>query len=118
MQTYNVEERLQAVETDTEDFINNISSYIYSGILDPNDPSVVGIAIGYNVTNEDGTLNQQNKMATFTADALTFYVNGSAAAYFSNNVFHIAQGEITDSMRMGNFIWKVLSSGAMGLMKG
>jgi len=118
MQTYNVEERLQAVETDTEDFINNISSYIYSGILDPNDPSVVGIAIGYNVTHEDGTLNQQNKMATFTADALTFYVNGSAAAYFSNNVFHIAQGEITDSMRMGNFIWKVLSSGAMGLMKG
>ena len=118
MQQYNVEERLQSVEADTEEFINNISSYIYSGILDPNDPSKVGIAIGYNVTNEDGTLNQNNKMATFTSDALTFYVNGSRAAYFSNSVFHIENGEVTNSMRMGSYIWKVLAGGAMGLMKG
>jgi len=118
MQEYNVDERLQAVETDTAEFINNISSYIFSGILDPNDPSVVGIAIGYNVTNEDGTLNQQNKMATFTSDALTFYVNGSRAAYFSNNMFHIDNGEVTNYMRMGSYRWQVLSGGAMGLMKG
>lgn len=115
-QQYNVEERIRTVEMDAEEFINGISAYIYSGILDSN--NTVGIAIGYNVTNEDGTLNQANKMATFTADRLSFWINQTEAAYFSNNVFHIAQGEVTNSMRMGSYVWQVMSDGAMGLMKG
>lgn len=118
MQEYNVDERIQAVENDTDEFINSISAYIYSGILDPNDPSKVGIAIGYNVTNPDGTLNQQNKMATFTADRLSFWINENEAAYFSNSIFYIANGNVTDTMRMGSYVWKVMTGGAMGLMKG
>lgn len=114
-QSYNVEERIQAVEQDTEEFINGINAYIYSGILDSN--NTVGIAIGYNVTNSDGTLNQANKMATFTADRLSFWINQTEAAYFSNQVFHISQGEVTNSMRMGSYIWQVMAGGAMGLMK-
>ncbi len=114
-QSYHVEERIQTVEQDTEEFINGINAYIYSGILDNN--NTVGIAIGYNVTNPDGTLNQANKMATFTADRLSFWINQTEAAYFSNNVFHIAQGEVTNSMRMGSYIWQVMAGGAMGLMK-
>ena len=117
MQDYHIEERISAVETETTEFINGINAYIYSGILDPNDQTKVGIAIGYNVTNQDGTLNQANKMATFTADRLSFWVNQVEAAYFSNSVFHIANGEVTDAMRMGSYIWKVLPGGAMGLMK-
>ena len=116
MQQYNIEERIQTVEQDAAQFINSISAYIYSGILDSN--NTVGIAIGYNVTNPDGTLNQANKMATFTADRLSFWINQTEAAYFSNRVFHIAQGEVTDSMRMGSYIWKVMANGSMGLMKG
>ena len=115
MQEYNIEERIQSVETETSEFINGINAYIYSGILDAN--NTVGIAIGYNVTNPDGTLNQANKMATFTADRLSFWVNQTEAAYFSNSVFHIANGEVTDAMRMGSYIWKVMAGGAMGLMK-
>ena len=69
------------------------------------------------MTDEDGQLNNQNKMATFTADRLSFYLNGAEVAYFSNNVFHIARGEVTDSMIMGNFQWKVFSNGSLGLMK-
>lgn len=115
-QQYNVDERIRTVEQDAEEFINGISAYIYSGILDAN--NTVGIAIGYNVTNSDGTLNQENKMATFTADRLSFWINQTEAAYFSNNVFHIAQGEVTNSMRMGSYVWQVMSDGAMGLMKG
>lgn len=114
-QEYNVEERIRTVEQDTEEFINGINAYIFSGILDAN--NTVGIAIGYNVTNPDGTLNQANKMATFTADRLSFWINQTEAAYFSNNIFHIAQGEVTNSMRMGSYIWQVMSNGAMGLMK-
>lgn len=116
LQDYHIEERIQGVEQGTQEFENRINAYIYSGILDEN--NTVGIAIGYNVTNSDGTLNQANKMATFTADRLSFWINDTEAAYFSNQVFHIAQGEVTQAMRMGNYVWQVMSNGAMGLMKG
>ena len=97
--------------------MNNLNAYIFSGLLSDN-PATYGIAIGYNVTNEDGTLNNQNKSATFTADKLSFWLNGTEVAYFSNSVFHIASGEITDQLRMGGYIWKTLANGAMALMKG
>lgn len=117
MQEYHIEERIQGVEEDTSTFINSLSAYIYSGLLSQN-PATYGIAIGYNVTNEDGTLNDQNKSATFTADKLSFWLNGQEVAYFSNRIFHIESGEITGELRMGGYIWKTLTGGAMGLMKG
>ena len=117
MQEYHIEDRIQAVEDDTATFMNNLNAYIFSGLLSDN-PATYGIAIGYNVTNEDGTLNNQNKSATFTADKLSFWLNGTEVAYFSNSVFHIASGEITDQLRMGGYIWKTLANGAMALMKG
>ena len=117
MQQYNIEERVQAVEDDTAAFMNNLNAYIFSGLLSTN-PATYGIAIGYNVTNPDGTLNNQNKSATFTADKLSFWLNGTEVAYFSNSVFYIANGQITDQLRMGGYIWKTMSGGAMALMKG
>ena len=117
MQEYHIEDRIQAVEDDTATFMNNLNAYIFSGLLSDN-PATYGIAIGYNVTNEDGTLNNQNKSATFTADKLSFWLNGTEVAYFSNSVFHIASDEITDQLRMGGYIWKTLANGAMALMKG
>ena len=117
MQQYHIEDRIQAVEDDTATFMNNLNAYIFSGLLSDS-PATYGIAIGYNVTNEDGTLNNQNKSATFTADKLSFWLNGTEVAYFSNSVFHIASGEITDQLRMGGYIWKTLANGAMALMKG
>ena len=117
MQQYHIEDRIQAVEDDTATFMNNLNAYIYSGLLSSS-PATYGIAIGYNVTNQDGTLNNQNKSATFTADKLSFWLNGTEVAYFSNSVFHIANGEITNQMRMGGYIWKSMTSGAMALMKG
>jgi len=117
MQEYHIEERVQAVEDDTAAFMNNLNAYIYSGLLSTN-PAQYGIAIGYNVTNPDGTLNNQNKSATFTADKLSFWLNNVEVAYFSNSIFYIANGQITDQLRMGGYIWKTLAGGAMALMKG
>ena len=116
LQQFNIEERISGVESSTEEFLRKTSQYIFSGLLDAG-TQTFGIAIGYNVTNQDGTLNNNNKMATFTADRLSFYLNGAEVAYFSNNVFHIAKGEVTDGMKMGNFEWKVFSNGSIGLMK-
>ena len=117
MQEYHIEERVQAVEDDTATFMNNLNAYIFSGLLSTS-PATYGIAIGYNVTNQDGTLNNQNKSATFTADRLSFWLNGNEVAWFSNSVFHIDYGEIMHDLRMGGYIWKTLSDGAMALMKG
>ena len=117
MQQYHIEDRIQAVEDDTATFMNNLNAYIYSGLLSSS-PATYGIAIGYNVTNQDGTLNNQNKSATFTADKLSFWLNGTEVAYFSNSVFHIGRGEITDELRIGGYVFKKFSDGAMALMKG
>lgn len=117
MQQYHIEERVQAVEDETASFMNNLNAYIFSGLLSTN-PATYGIAIGYNVTKPDGTLNNQNKSATFTADRLSFWLNGNEVAWFSNSVFHIDYGEIMHDLRMGGYIWKTLSDGAMALMKG
>lgn len=99
-----------------EEYRTRMSSFIYSGILS-NSPYTTGIAIGQNVTNSDGTLNDNNKMATFTADRITFYLNNVELGYYEGNMFHIANGEVTESMKMGNFVWKVFSDGSMGLIK-
>jgi len=115
-QVYTLVETVQGTEEETASVLRKLNANIFSGILDPV-TGEVGIAIGYNVTNNDGSLNQTNKMATFTADRLTFFLNNVAAAYFSNSIFHIADGEIMNSLKMGSYIWKTLSSGAMGLIK-
>lgn len=101
-----------------EEFRTRFSSFIYSGVIDPNtNPPTSGIAIGENVTNSDGTLNDSNKMAVFTAKRITFYNNNVAIGYYDGNTFYISKGQVTDSMKMGNFVWKIFSDGSMGLMK-
>lgn len=99
-----------------EEYRTRMSSFIYSGVLS-NNPYTTGIAIGQNVTNADGSLNDNNKMATFTADRITFYLNNIELGYYEGSKFHIANGEVSDSMKMGNFIWKVFANGSMGLVK-
>ena len=117
-QTYEMLETIvNTANTANEEYRRRLSSFIYSGILDSTaDPPVTGIAIGQNVTKNDGTLNDENKMATFTADRITFYLNGIETGYYEGNMFHISRGEVVDSMKMGNFVFKVFAGGSMGLM--
>lgn len=115
-QNYEMIQSVQSAEAESEALIRQLNGSIFSGIIDTNTGDV-GIAIGQNVTNEDGTLNENNRMVTLTANALTFYVNGARAAWFSNSIFNIENGEVNRSMRMGNFLWQIFANGSMGLMK-
>lgn len=115
-QAYSLIQTVQAAGDDNAAVLRKLNANIFSGIIDTN-TGEVGIAIGYNVTNNDGTLNDANKMATFTADRLTFYIGETPVAWFGNSVFHISDGEVTSSMRMGSYLWKVMANGSMGLMK-
>lgn len=101
--------------------INNYLSYIHAGIIDydsqTGDP-ITGIAIGEGVTNADGTVNLGNAMATFTASRLTFYQGNAEVGYYANNVFHIARGEVTSTMKIGNHTWTKLADGSLALLAG
>lgn len=115
IQNFHITETLQAHDEELQNFIQRINTYIYSGILDNGE---TGIAIGENVTDpEDGHLRSDNQTATFTKNRLGFWQGNREVAYFSNNQFHINEGIIDNSLRMGGHIWKVLTNGAIALMK-
>ena len=124
LQDYQYEERIQGLESeagDTEVFKRRLDQYIFSGLVDEQNGRY-GIAIGENVTSYDEHgnpyLNENRKTATFTMDELAFWHGEIKMAWFTDNVMHIAHGEVTDSMKMGNHTWKILSNGAMGLIGG
>lgn len=116
LQQFQIEERISGVEGQVSDFIRSQSSYIFAGILDQVQQTT-GIAIGEGVTDENGDLVDANKVVTITSDKICFYQNGSIVAYFGSNKFYISDGVVTNSMTMGNFMWKVFSNNSLGLMK-
>ncbi|MCR5566205.1 MAG: hypothetical protein K6F61_05085 [Clostridiales bacterium] len=119
LQEYSLVERVTGLEDSTESFTRRINQYIFSGLVDAVNGKY-GIAIGENITayDQDGNpyLNTERKMATFTMDRLSFWQGATELAYFANNIFHIAQGEVTQSMKMGNHTWKILPDGSIGLI--
>lgn len=114
-ETQRVTERLGANEEELKQYIRKLSQYIFMGKIDENH---VGIAIGNNVTKEsDGTLDDENKMATFTMEELAFYVNGVKAAWYSGNTFNISIGMIKDTLYIGeNHAWRVVPTGNIALV--
>jgi len=121
LQEYQFQERITGLEDDTESFQRRINQYIFSGLVDEINGKY-GIAIGENVTayDEQGNpyLNTDRKTATFTMDELAFWHGTTKMAYFTDNVFHISQGEVTKSMKMGNHTWQIMTDGSMGLIGG
>lgn len=120
-QAFEYIQQIQSNENNTNAFVNRVSQYIFSGLIDEVNLKY-GIAIGEDVTAYDGQgnpyLNSAKKMATFTMDRLSFWQGETELAYFTDNVFHIANGEVTKTMKMGNHTWKVLTDGSMGLISG
>jgi len=117
LQDYHFEERISGLETDTSGFMRRINQYIFCGLVDPVNMKY-GIAIGENVTKQDGTLDTAARMATFTMDELAFYQGESKVAYVTSNAFYITDGVVTKSMTMGRHIWKVLSDNSLALLAG
>ena len=119
LQDYRYEERIQGLEGKTgnsEGFIKKLNQFIFSGWIDEGH---VGIAIGENVTaydeNNNPYLNDENKMATFTMEKLSFWQGGMELAYFEKNKFYIAHGEIVNTLKMGHHTWQIMPDGSMAL---
>lgn len=125
LQDYNYESRIQGLEEadgNTQSFMQRIDGYIFSGVIrEEAGVPILGIAIGENITGyADGVpyMRDENKMATFTKDRLSFWQGDIEVAYYSNNVFYIAHGEITKELKMGNHKWEIMADGSMALISG
>ena len=116
LQELQIREKIEGVEGQISDFISSYESYIFAGLVDPiNNRS--GIAIGESLIDSNGNLIPEHQVVRITTDRISFFQSGTEVSYFSNNQFYIAKGVVTDSMQMGNFIWKPFSNGSLGLMK-
>ena len=120
LQSYGYDEKIEGLEDangNTESYIRQTNQYIFTGLLDSTtNPPTYGIAVGDGVTKNDGTLNGANKCATFTKDRMSFWQGGTELAYFSSGKFYIRDGEITNTLTIGNYMWKKITGGAIALI--
>ena len=116
LQSYHFEEVITDAQTGAS-FSERTSQYIFTGLLETDPEPKYGLAIGENITGDDGELNTEAKVATFTMDEMAFWEGETKLAYFSSGKFYIANGEITETLTVGGFHWKVLANGSMALIK-
>lgn len=106
-----------------QSYIVNTNGFIRQGIIryDGAVP-IIGIAIGQDIqTTGTGTkdgreypvIDTGSAMSTFTAEKLSFYLNGAEVAYVSNNRLFITDAEVTGSLRMGD--WEINRSNGFSI---
>lgn len=121
-QNYSYVESLTSRTDGVESYVNRTNNYIWSGVIGTNSTTgapIYGIAIGEGITAYDADdqpyLNTAARVATFTKDRLSFWQGNVEMAYFSDRRMYITDVEITKSLRMGNYIWRIQEDGSMGL---
>ena len=124
LQEYQYEERVSGLETEagtSEGFRRRTNQYIFSGLIDEITMEY-GIAIGEGVTAYDAQgnaiLNNTAKCATFTMNEMAFWQGAVKMAYFSSGKFYITNGEITNTLTIGNFVWKKMADNSLALTRG
>ena len=119
LQDYHFSEVVTDTQTNTF-YRTQTNQYIFTGKIS-DDPVTYGIAIGEGVTayDNDGNpyLNQNAKVATFSMDKLAFWQGTVQLAYFSSGKFYITNGEITNTLQIGNYVWKVMADNSMVLVR-
>ena len=119
LQDYHYFETVQDVNANTV-YRTMANQRIFSGLIN-DDPVEYGIAIGEGVTayDEYGNpyLNQNAKVATFTMNRMSFWQGDIELAYFSSGKFYIGNGEITNSLTIGNFQWRAMADKSMTLVR-
>ena len=121
-QNFEYYEQLQGWADGTQTYVTHQSNYIFTGLIDydsvTGDP-VYGMAIGEGITQYDQDnnpyINVDAKVATFTKEKLSFWHGNTEVAYFSDNRMYIIEAEVLKRLKMGSYVWRVLSDGSMGL---
>ena len=104
-----IEQQFSTVSQIVDQFIAVTNGYIRQGVVDYNGITpIIGIAIGQDITVTGSTetvdgktydvIDTSHNMSIWTADKLSFYVNGTEVAYFANNSLHVSRITLGDWM--------------------
>lgn len=111
VQQFNYDARLETLETEAAGFSEyqvKTEGYIKSGFIDydENGVPIIGIAIGQGLTSTKVTIGDEEydqfdaaqSCAFYTAEKVSFRINGQEVAYISNSKLYISDVEITGSI--------------------
>lgn len=115
IQEYQFVERIQALDDDTAElteYKNSTSQYIKTGIVgqDGQGRPIIGVEVGTAMDTDE-----PQRAARFTSDRMSFFQNNVEVAYMSNRKLFIGESEVLTSMKMGGYVWRILSDKSMGL---
>ncbi len=114
VQQYAFDSRIQALDeamAGFSDYQVHTEGFIRSGFVDYREDGtpIIGIAIGQGLTSTteiiDGVayehISRDQNCAFYTSEKLSFRVNGTEVAYFSNNKLHVNEMEVGSRMTIG-----------------
>lgn len=112
-------ESLQQSDESLESYQTEATKYIKTGIIGgTDDDPIVGVAIGVAsqvTTTETGgkkyEMTAEDYFATLTASKLSFWQNGLEVAYISNERLYITDAEITNKLRIGQWVFNHNAAG-------
>ena len=115
---------LGGVSEEFDSYVIEVQGYIRQGIIgyDGAKP-IIGIAIGQDLTvlkNADGTvatdildgreyekIDTSSNMSIWTPEKLSFYVNGTEIAYFSNGALYVGTVVVNTKLVIGQNNWQI-----------
>ena len=120
VQSFNYDAKIESVGTDFENYRIESRGYIQSGIIGFDDDGypIYGVAIGRDLANKTvtmggetyETIDMDRNLATYTSDRITFWQNGVAVAYISNNEMVISKIKILTGFQVGEGKWEISHS--------
>lgn len=115
VESYNFQSQIDALD----DYRIEASGYILRGIIgyDENNVPIFGIAIGQDLKTTEVTIDgvtykqvdMTKNLATYTADGITFWLNGVAVARLNQQELSITRAVITDKITLGD--WEIATNG-------
>lgn len=125
LQSYGYDAAIEALQSQAagfEAYRLHTEGFIRQGFIDrdANGVPIIGIAIGQGLTGTEVEVDGQTvtqldptvSCAFYTADRVSFRINGQEAAYLSNRRLYVGDVEITGRMTLGSWI---VEDGAKGL---
>lgn len=119
VQSYGYDAQISTLQEEAATFSEykiHTEGFIRSGFIDYDSEGVpiIGIAIGQNLTSTEVTIDgekyqrfdEDQSCAFYTADRVSFRINGQEVAYISNRMLYIGDVSITNSATIGNK-WRI-----------
>lgn len=115
VESYNFQSQIDALD----DYRIEASGYILRGIIgyDEKNVPIFGIAIGQDLKTTEVTIDgvtykqvdMTRNLATYTADGITFWLNGVAVARLNQQELSVTRAVITEKITLGD--WEIATNG-------